>query len=187
MSRIHDENAQGVIEFALIVSVMLLLFLGTVDFGRFLYYDNVINSAARVGTEVAIDQCWSPAICQSTKGLIATDDVVTQATVCEASAFLALQPSVSSCDPCELNSDSLCLAATSPCQAACLAQLCQKDVCISPLGTRTDQTNVTVTVGYKFRPISFLMNQFFSTHACYIGDPASNDHTICASSQGRVY
>jgi len=58
--RFHSrENAQGVIEFALMLTVLMLLFLGTVEFSRFLYYDNAIRNAARVGVETGMKHCAS--------------------------------------------------------------------------------------------------------------------------------
>src|SRR5579872_6827705 len=55
--RVRDENAQGLVEFAIVAMVLLLLFLGAVDYGRFLYYRAANQSAARVGAETASNHC----------------------------------------------------------------------------------------------------------------------------------
>jgi len=48
-------------------------------------------------------------------------------------------------------------------------------------------------VGYKFHPISFLLDWVFSTQQCWtsaggapLDDSTSNGHTLCASSVGKV-
>jgi hypothetical protein len=53
--------------------------------------------------------------------------------------------------------------------------------------SRSQEQQVTVTVGYSFKPLTFLMNQFFSEQSCFTGDtPTVNHHTLCAASVGRV-
>ena len=54
----RGERAQGLIEFALMAPILMMLFLGTVDYGRFLYYSVAINNAARLGVETAVNHCY---------------------------------------------------------------------------------------------------------------------------------
>jgi hypothetical protein len=72
---------------------------------------------------------------------------------------------------------------------------CKEDICVAP-ATRSSGTVLSVSVGYDFRPINPLMQQFFSTQQCWHtsdspapsqDDPTSNQHTLCATAQGRVY
>lgn len=201
VSRCHDEQAQGVVEFALILTVVMMLFLGTVDFARFLYYDTAIQDAARIGVEVASNHCDPGANCGLSTSPM-TSDYVMQATVCEAQPYVTLQPQIS-CAPC---STSPC---TSPCGGAggCPAA-CGQDVCIDPsyppgnsASVPQPPPDVTVSVGYDFKPISFFLNggqlpfigniSLFQEHSCYntssgSDDPTVNHHTICASSTGRI-
>lgn len=182
LSSIHDEQAQGVVEFAFIAMILMLIFLGTVDYARFLYYDTAIQSAARVGAETAINRCYNPVIC-GTASAPTADDYVVQSTYCEAAPYMGLRPSVTTCAPC--TSISGC---TSPCTSSCLSNVCQQDICISPTGSRTTRSTVTISVGYRFKPISFLMSPFFGDQQCWDSDSAStNHHTLCATSTGRVF
>jgi hypothetical protein len=188
LSRIHDEAAQGVIEFAIVASVLVLLFVGTVDFARFLYYDTAINSAARVGAEMASNHCWAAGPCSDpNNGSTATADAyVLWSTYCEASPYLSLTPSYS----------GGCTAGQSASWVPSCGSLgctpCTNDICVYP-GTRNKGVQVTVSVGYKFHPITFLLDWIFSTQQCWTAsggastdDSTSNGHTLCATSVGRV-
>jgi Flp pilus assembly protein TadG len=187
LSRIHDEKAQGVVEFALIASVLVLLFVGTVDFARFLYYDTAIKSAARVGAEMASNHCLHAGPCAdiNTSKTATADAYVLWSTYCEASPYLSLSPSYPSCTPgTAYNWVPTCGS------LGCTA--CTNDICVSP-STRQSGTQVTVSVGYKFHPISFLLDWIFSTQQCWtsaggapLDDSTSNGHTLCASSVGKV-
>lgn len=180
--RANDEQAQGVIEFALIISVLLFLFLGTVDFGRFLYYDDAIRSAARTGGEVAINHCPFRAQCGLFTNVM-SQDYVLQATSCEDSPYVKLYPQPSTCQPCSQTDYTSC---SSPCTGTCLSNICQQDVCISYSPSATTGSDVTVTVGYAFQPLTFALAPFFNTQACYTGDATTNKHTLCAQSSGRI-
>ena len=194
LSRLHrDESAQGLIEFAILASVLMLVFLGTVDFSRFLYYDNAIRSAARVGAERAGNHC-TPTCGQT----VTTVDFVVQAAVCEAN--IGLQPApVQGCYNCKLttstpiecndpyNPSSSTYSAVNPCSPSCA-----QDVYVNPVfvpGTTSSaspNTPITVTVGFSFKPITPLISQFFSELSCYSGDVAGvNHHTLCATAVGR--
>jgi Flp pilus assembly protein TadG len=47
-------RGQGLVEFALIIPLLLLLMVGLFDFGRAIYAYNTISNAARAGNRVAI-------------------------------------------------------------------------------------------------------------------------------------
>src|SRR5579872_2268444 len=96
LHRIHDEDAQGVVEFALVSVVLLWLFLGTVDFARFLYYDVGITSAARVGAETAINHCPFASSNCGVSPTVVPDTLVLWRTYCEANPAPALTPKYTS-------------------------------------------------------------------------------------------
>jgi Flp pilus assembly protein TadG len=181
--RLRREDGQGVIEFAIIAIVLLNLFLGTVDYARFIYYDNAIRDAARVGAETAINRCPNHYACSLSAPT--TSNFIFQNTVCNAQPYVQLTPAVTTCTPCRVGSagcaDPCPPSGLSPC-ADCGSQ---QDVCIS--GSHTTGQTITVSVGYHFKPISPLMSVFFQDTTCFSGDDSTfNHHDLCASSSGRV-
>jgi TadE-like protein len=193
--RFHrDESAQGVIEFAVLLTALVLMFSGTVDFSRFMYFNTAAADAARVGAEAAIGHCPTATDCGQT--YIATYDLVLQSMNCEGTPYVQFQPTLA-CTP-------ITAAGASPCSggAAGCPSPCSQDICITPSytpGTNTLPTtsspDVTVRVGFDFTPFTPLMNQFFPARHCWtnvtsgtqtITDPLSSNHTICAQSVGRV-
>jgi Flp pilus assembly protein TadG len=52
-SRPRTRNGQGLVEFALVIPLILLMFMGILDFGRAIYAYNTIANAARQGARVA--------------------------------------------------------------------------------------------------------------------------------------
>lgn len=53
--RFHrDDDAQGIVEFALVLPVFLLLVFGIIDLGRMVWMENTLAFAAREGTRYAI-------------------------------------------------------------------------------------------------------------------------------------
>jgi hypothetical protein len=178
LRRIHDEQAQGVIEFALIATVLMLLFLGTVDYARFLYYDVAITSAARIGAETASNHCaFASSACETTDTPV-TDTLIMWNAYCEATPAPLLVPHYSGC------AASASSTWTPTCVGTCTN--CAEDMCVSP-ESRTNGTQVTISVGYSFKPFSPWMLPFFSDVSCYTGDTTStNHHTICAKSVGKV-
>lgn len=46
--------AQALVEFALVAPIFFLLLFAIIDFGRYVYYVQIINNAAREGTRYAI-------------------------------------------------------------------------------------------------------------------------------------
>jgi Flp pilus assembly protein TadG len=182
MERVHrvlrNEQANSMIEFSLIVSILLLLLLGTLDFGRFLYYDIAIGNAAEVGLQTAMNPCAYQASCDA-QAAPQSDSVVMWSAYCEGETSVQLAPAFASCPPCSANS------CTPPSGAGYTP--CVRDICVSPTGTRTDQQQVQVTVGYDFQPMTVLIDKFFPARSCYTGDSvASNHHTLCALATGRV-
>lgn len=209
----RGERGQGVIEFALILSILMLLFLGTVDFARVMYYDLALGSAARVGAETAINHCVAPGqTCGYTSGV--SDAFVMQATECESAGSVKLLPALDNattpasypCTPCPTGPCNTTLP-VSTCDSTCVAHDCTNDVCIqtctdgtcsdlSSGSTLSSGTLVKVTVGYDFTPISPILTgmanlpfvgpavNLFKPTQCWPGDTAK--HTLCASSTGRV-
>ena len=47
-------RAQALVEFALVAPVFFLILFGIIDFGRYVYYTQVLNNAAREGARYAI-------------------------------------------------------------------------------------------------------------------------------------
>jgi Flp pilus assembly protein TadG len=184
-SALQEERAQGVVEFAIVITILLFFFLGTIDFSRFIYYDTAIRNAARVGAEVAGNYCNVPS-CGTQTGPT-SDNIVMQATYCEATqntlagglAAVKLQPTVS-CTAC---TTSTC----NPCSSTACTP-CTKDICINPTdATRVASNNVTIYVGYYFQPISFFAIPLFSTKTCFpTGAASENTHNLCARAVGRV-
>jgi Flp pilus assembly protein TadG len=212
----NGEEAQALIEFALFATVLLYFFLGTVDFGRFLYYDNAIRSAARVGAEVASNHCpYAKSSCGAS-GTVTVDNYVIWSTYCEAATYVDLNLGqysigqantkstgaagytqatgmISQCNPNDTTSNASTWAPTCATGASCAS--CTTDICVAP-ASRISSTPLSVSVGYDFKPITPLMNQFFPVQQCWstsdspvppVTDPASNQHTICTKSVGQVY
>jgi len=50
----RSSRGQGLVEFALILPVLILIFMGIVDFGRAIYAYNSVSNAAREGARVGI-------------------------------------------------------------------------------------------------------------------------------------
>jgi TadE-like protein len=183
----RDENAQGLIEFAILGTMLMLLFLGTVDFARFMYYTTAIASSARVGAEVGINPCPMRDVCGHTiQYQSQINDFVMQAATCEDTPYVSLRPSISC---------TACLTATcagdTPCATTCTP--CTQDVCVErfdssgnsvAVGSPAKGQSLTVDVGYNFVPITLLINNFFPASACYPGDVTP--HTLCAKATGRV-
>jgi Flp pilus assembly protein TadG len=66
MNRSHagSDSGQGLVEFAVVIPVILLLFLGIFDFGRAIYAFNTVANAAREGARVAaVDQVLTSPDC----------------------------------------------------------------------------------------------------------------------------
>ena len=182
MPRFHrNESAQGLIEFAIISMVLVLFFGGVVDFSRFMYYDSAIHNAARIGAETASNRCADHYNCNL--GGPPTANLIFQNTECEASPYVALTPTVTTChQTCTLGS----VGCADPCPvASCPACAATQDICIG--GALTAGSTITVSVGYNFRPFLPLMNLFFTDQQCWSTDStASNHHTLCAESTGRA-
>jgi TadE-like protein len=182
--RLAGEQAQGTVELAILVPVLVLSFLGVVDFSRFMYYQQSISSAARTGMDIAINHCSTHVNC----GMIDTptgDDFVIQGVYCDAAPRVILRPAPASCASCMT---TICtVGATALCDATCLAGLCTQDICTSPTAaSRVNTGSVTVSVGYSFKPITPLIGHFFPDRTCWPDDPASNHHTLCAAATGAV-
>jgi Flp pilus assembly protein TadG len=178
------ERGHAMLEFAFIAPVVVLIFCGVVDFSRFLYYDQAVVGAARSGTEMAINHCVSHSSCGITDSPVG-DDFVVQAVYCSAMPQVQLHPQASTCASCLTVN---CSAATPICDTSCLANICVQDICTNPLAaSRTNGVQVSVAVGYSFKPFTPLLSMFFPDKQCWSGDSLTNHHTICATSTGAVY
>ena len=181
----REERAQGVIEFALVAMILLLLFAGTVDYGLFLYYDTAVVNAARVGAETAINHCADRYHCDAPSTPMISS-VILQKAVCESSPSITLKISGISSPTCTVSSGNPFGAVTvSNCPAS------GQDICIG--GSQTEGGQVYVYVGYSFHPITPIINQFFPTKSCWSTaggapntDSSSNGHTLCSDSTGRI-
>lgn len=175
---VDGERAQGVVEFAILVTILALLFMGTLDFARFMYYDTAIVSAARVGAETASNHCPFPSTNCARDATPVSDTLVMWSTYCEAQPALVLRPTFTSC-----RAGSVAPAWTPSCTSGNACSSGVGDIQVSP-SPRTTGSDVTVTVGYSFKPYTLFIAPFFPERHCWTGDNAS--HTICASSTGRV-
>jgi hypothetical protein len=174
------ERAQGVVEFGFVITIVALLFMGTLDYARFLYFDTAIRSAARVGAEAASNHCAFASTNCNLNPLAITDTLIMWNTSCEAMPSPILRPHYTACEA----SGGVSYAPSCVTGDSCTG--CSEDICVSP-SARIKGTQVTVTVGYSFKPYTLLMAPFFPDTSCFAGDTAStNHHTICASSVGRV-
>jgi len=186
-SRANDEEAQSMIELAVLMGFLLLVFLGTVDVSRFMYYDNAIRNAARVGAETAMEHCTSRNNCDVSTTPI-TPDVVLQSAACESYPYIKLTyvEKTSACN-------------TSPCPASSYTGCCSQDLCISypkRSGTPASQDPVYVDVGYNFQLVTPFIEKFFQTtglfqpQSCFSATPNAGNfeaiHTLCARAIGRV-
>jgi Flp pilus assembly protein TadG len=52
--RRHRTRAQALAEFALVAPIFFLMLFGIIDFGRYVYYVQILNNAAREGARYAI-------------------------------------------------------------------------------------------------------------------------------------
>jgi Flp pilus assembly protein TadG len=171
----RDEEAQGVIEFAIIATALLLMFLGTVDFSRFMYYNTAISSAARVGASLGTNACLTPDLCG--RSYVPSDDYIMQAASCEAKPFVTLQPQID-CNTC------IKAACTAPSAVTACAG---EDICVqrTPAGAAARGQTVVVTVGYHFNFVSPIIGQFFPNKLCFTGDTLA--HNLCSHSTGIVF
>lgn len=55
----HQERGQSLVEFALVLPIFLLILLGLIDAGRYVYMNSVLSQAAREGARVAaVEASW---------------------------------------------------------------------------------------------------------------------------------
>lgn len=168
----RDDGGQAVVEFALLITVLFFIFLGVVDFARFMYDETALQNSVRQGVEMAMNHCPNPGNC----GLSSTptsSSIVLWATSCESQGVLNLQPSFTSCSP------GTGPAWTPTCAGAC--SNCVADICDAVSGN-----TVTVSAGYTFTPFTPFISTFFPVQSCFSGDASANGHTLCARVTGVV-
>jgi Flp pilus assembly protein TadG len=123
-------RGQGLVEFALIFPIVILVLFGIVDFGRAIYAYNTVANASRQGVRVAIvNQNPSGTGCLGASGGNPPDTTKVSAADCAAAAAIAMGPvtvSVTYRDPTDTT-------ACSPAAVGCIA---------------------VVTTSYQFRAIT---------------------------------
>ena len=60
--RVGNARGQALVEFALVLPIMILMFMGVFDLGRFIFADNEISNAAREGVRTGIVNQYAPDI-----------------------------------------------------------------------------------------------------------------------------
>lgn len=85
-------RGQSIVEFALVLPILLLLVFGTVDLGRLVFYQSLINNAVRDGARVAIINgaaatCTSGSCAATTAVQSAAGGFASQLTVCSAAIY----------------------------------------------------------------------------------------------------
>ena len=200
LRRGRNENAQSVIEFALMSMILLLILAGVVDFSRFMYYQTAVDNATRDGLVLVMEPCPDRDVCTHYKAT--SDDFALQAARCSGQPYLNLQPVVS-CTQCIT---STCTTG-SPCTdtsagTGCLAT--HPDVCVqrgatvtaahasscsslypSTITSASIGQAVVVNIGYDFEPVTPLLKPFFPQKTCFPSD--TTVHTLCGTLAGRVF
>ena len=93
MRRRPSPRGQSIVEFALILPVFLYLLLGVVDIGRVIFYQSLVNNAARDAARYALahpDQTCSSGTCGvTTSAQTAAGMFGAQLSVCSATLYSA--------------------------------------------------------------------------------------------------
>lgn len=128
------EGGQSVVEFALIVPLILLLFFGAIDMGRAVFAYNTLAQAARAGNRVAIvDQ---------------TESVVKARVIGSATTLGLSNSSVDVCYKTAMSTQRNCASLST-------------DNC--PQSTRSIGCLAIVTARTTYRPMTPIIGQLFST------------------------
>ena len=83
---------QSIVEFTLVLPIFLLLVFGTVDLGRLVFYQSMINNSVRDGARLAIvagtaDTCTSGTCAATTAVQTAAGMFASQLTICSAAIY----------------------------------------------------------------------------------------------------
>jgi Flp pilus assembly protein TadG len=132
--RRRQQGGQSVVEFALILPLILLLFFGAIDLGRAVFAYNTLAQAAREGNRVAI---------------VNQTESVVKARVIGAAVTLGLGSS----------SVDVCYKTSTSTQRSCAAVT--TDNC--PQSTRTIGCLAIVTARTTYRPMTPIIGQLFGT------------------------
>lgn len=150
----HRSLGQGLVEFALVIPVFLLILFGIVDMGRFVFLNSVLSQAAREAARVgAVEASWvasGDAACGATGGPVCPANVNTLRTDMAAGANRMMSPFASI--P-VANLYTSCDATTGP-AGAWTTQTCV---------TRTTGSVVSVRVQVSFTPITPVIGQIVGT------------------------
>ncbi len=120
MSRLvrHRSHGQGLVEFALILPVLLILLLGILDFGRAIYAYNTLSNASRAGVRVAIvNQNGAGLGCVGGSNASPGDPTMTSPQDCAEQAAVVLGGATATVTYRNITDTAAC----SPVQVGCLA------------------------------------------------------------------
>lgn len=107
VSRPHRQRGQGLVEFALVLPIFVVLLFGVIDGARFVYMNSVLSQAAREGARLAaVEASWlgksAPSVpsCGAVEGPVCPADVSALKTDVLAAANRMVAPfgSISSSD-----------------------------------------------------------------------------------------
>lgn len=145
---------QGLVEFALVIPVFLLILFGLIDMGRFVFLNSVLSQAAREAARVgAVEASWvgsGDAACNSAGGPVCPANVSALRTDMTSGANRMMTP-FASIPAANLNTS--CDATTGP-AGAWTTQTCV---------TRTAGSIVSVRVQVSFTPITPIVGQIVGT------------------------
>jgi len=160
--RRSGERGQGLVEIALVLPVFLLIVLGTIDFGRAIYYYSVISNGAREGARYAIvhgSKAQSiDGSCASGPGAVTTDTQGALVVVASGAAAPSWASVPAGC------AAPVSVPAVGLDQSVYLTTVCWGDSCTVPSDCSSAGTNaaprsndpnqpVTVRSCYRFRAI----------------------------------
>lgn len=170
--RVRRQSAQGLIEFAIISMVLMLMFFGIIDFGRAIYYYITMEQAVNEGLRVAVRAPTPPA----PNGLTADNTKVFNAVTAQATAMTLATPTCtngpidSNTPPANVgwvyitqpNGTATPPAANAPGGQSPTTPVAAGCATVAPAGFN-GQYNVPleVTIRYNFVPITPLVGQVF--------------------------
>ena len=113
------ERGQGLVEFALIFPVFILILFGLVDFGRAIYAYNTIGNAARDGVRIAVvNQNKAGTGCTPGSAATGADTTMISPHDCAVAGGVALAGVTATVDYRNIDDTAAC---GSPIQVGCLA------------------------------------------------------------------
>lgn len=148
------DRGQGLVEFALILPVLLIVLLGIVDFGRAIYAYNTLSNAARAGVRVAIvNQNPAGLGCASGNGSAPADSTMVSPQDCAQQAAVVLPGTTATVTYRTIDDTAAC----SPVQVGCLAVVTTTYTfrLITPIISNIVGNNIVLSSTSK-QPVEFL-------------------------------